>query len=224
MRRGSPRPVMEDLVKSGLGRSRVEEFLLGTLRVCTQQRYAEALEVLGTRLQEDEGITIDGMDEEGLDYWIADWMVEETEAGALASSEVGAASPSLPRSFFGAVLSAVTKTRPRFRLKVAWKVYNAWGFRLPPKQAPAAPPEVLIAVAVLLLACGRFDMGTVVVVCHTALLRVGGALQLKRSDLVLGPEHAVFLLGRATRGLEQKVTVTSLSMIQWLREYTTRFP
>ena len=51
----------------------------------------------------------------------------------------------------------------------------------------------------LLLACRRFDMGTVVVVCYTALLRVGEALQLTRSDLVLGPKHAVSLLGRNTK-------------------------
>ena len=140
-------------------------------------------------------MTIDSMDEEGLDYWIADWMVEEAEAGALASPEVGAASPSFPCSFVSAVLLGVTKTRPRLGLKVAWEVYNAWSFRLPPKQAPVAPPEVLIAVAVLLLACGRFDMGTVVVVCYTALLRVGEALQLKRSDLVLGPSMPSFCRG-----------------------------
>ena len=74
---------MEEEIESGSGHSRVQDFLLGTLKVCTQQRYAEALEVLGTKLEEAEGMTIDGMDEEGLDYWIADWMVEEAEAAAL---------------------------------------------------------------------------------------------------------------------------------------------
>ena len=143
--------------------------------------------------------------------------------GAAVSALAGGEAP-IRRSFFGSLLSAILKTRPRLSLKTIWKVYDAWGFRLPPKQAPAAPPEVLIAVAVLLLACGRFDMGTIVVVCYTALLRVGEALQLKRSDLVLGPEHAVFLLARTKRSLERKVATTPPSMIQWLREYTTRFP
>ena len=52
---------------AGIGRSRVEDFLLGTLKICTQQRYAEALEVLATRLEESEGMSIDAMYEEGLD-------------------------------------------------------------------------------------------------------------------------------------------------------------
>ena len=84
----------------GSGRSRVEDFLLSTLRVCTQQRYAEALEVLEIRLEESEGMSIDAMDEAGLDYWIADWMVEEAETAAVLNSGDAAAVQPLPRSFF----------------------------------------------------------------------------------------------------------------------------
>ena len=56
------------LVPDGTGINRAEAFLLSTLRVCTQRRYEDALEVLATRLQETAGVTLDGMDDANLDY------------------------------------------------------------------------------------------------------------------------------------------------------------
>ena len=70
----------------GCGHNRVQDFLLTTLRVSTQLRYVGALEALETRLRDSEGMAIDDFDEEALDYWIADWMVEQAEA---AMSGVG---------------------------------------------------------------------------------------------------------------------------------------
>ena len=212
---------------SGSGRSRVEDFLLGTLKVCTQQRYAAALEVLATRLEELEGAAVDDVDEAWLDHWIADWMVENAElllaAGGLPLDADAGAQP-LPRSFFGSVLSAISKTRPRMVLKTSWRVYDAWSVRQPPRQAPAAPPELIVAVGVFLVVLGQAAMGTLTIVCFAGLLRVGEGLGLLRRDVVIGDGLCVFLLGRTKRGLEQKVTVSSPSVVAWVRAYIDRHP
>ena len=207
----------------GPGPSRVQDFLLTTLQICTQQRYRGALESLETRLADSEGLSLDDLDEEELDYWVADWMVEQAEAGFGAASG-GTDDGPLHRSFFGAVLSSLSRTRPRLRLKVSWKVYDVWGQKLPIRQAPASPPEILIAVAVLLVAVGKPILGSIVIACYAGLLRVGEALKLTHQDVYMGAGAVVFLLGKTKRGLEQKVTITAPSVIAWMLEYAERHP
>ena len=117
---GTPRPrvrMEEEPAVAGSGRSRVEDLLLGILKICTQQHYAAVLESFATRLEESEGMTVNGMDEPSLDHWVPDWMVENGKeclaiAGAAVSAPAGSEAP-IPRSFLGPVLSATLKTRPR---------------------------------------------------------------------------------------------------------------
>ena len=64
-----------------------------------------------------------------------DWMVENAE-GCLAIADAllalaGGEAP-IPRSFFGSVLSGISKTTPWMSLKTSWKVYDAWIVRQPP--------------------------------------------------------------------------------------------
>ena len=114
----------------------------------------------------------DECDEESLDHWVSDWMVESAEVSLSAVGDLAEEHPDalpLPRSFFGAVLSSLARTRPRLRLKTAWRVYNVWGQRIPVRQAPAAPPEVLFGVAVLLACVGRPIYSAIMVACFTGL-------------------------------------------------------
>ena len=67
-------------------------------------------------------------------------------------------------------------------------------------------------------------MGTLTICCFGALLRVGEGLGLRRRDVVIGGGSCVFPLGRTKRGLEQKVAVTSPSVVGWVEAYVVRHP
>ena len=67
-------------------------------------------------------------------------------------------------------------------------------------------------------------MGTITICCFAALLRVGEGLGLRRRDVVIGGGSCVFLLGRTKRGLEQKVAVTSPSVVAWVEAHVARHP
>ena len=226
--RDGPRLVRAmDLATPGAGRSRVQDFLLSTLKCATQLRYTGALEALETRLSESAGMTVDECDEEALDWWVSDWMVEHAESSFAAIGDAAAEpleEPLLPRSFFGSVLSSLARTRPRLRLKTAWRVYDVWGQKAPVRQAPAAPPEVLLGVATLLACVGRPIYSAIMLTCYTGLLRVGEALNLCHRDLFFSQDCVVLVLGVTKRGLEQKVVLRDPGTVAWLQQYVKRFP
>ena len=82
----------------------------------------------------------DEMSEKQQDNFPAEWLLDAFE------SEDGKG-----RAACGWALSAVQKVNPRSSFKTAWKLYDAWGCRVPPRQAPAAPPELLISMFVVAL-------------------------------------------------------------------------
>ena len=60
--------------------------------------------------------------------------------------------------------------------------------------------------------------------CFTGLLRVREALQLDCGDIILLPDSVVLCLGLTKRGMEQKVVLTSPSVVCWVHAYLQRYP
>ena len=141
---GAPGP-FESSAMDGSGRSRVQAFLLSSLQSSTQRRYNAALAKLVERCEE-ENVEFMEMSEEERDWFLAEWALEDYEAGE-------------SRAFHAELLSALAKSNPRVRYKVSYRVLDAWSLRQPPKQAPALPHEVLTMMFMLLVATGRPGMG-----------------------------------------------------------------
>ncbi|CAE8604573.1 unnamed protein product, partial [Polarella glacialis] len=96
--------------------------------------YQEALQTLNNDL-EAMGMVLAYLPEEEQDWLLAEWILEGCEN-------------SKSRGGYGLALSALSKINPRVRFKVAWKVFDVWGKKAPPAQAPAAPPELITAMIV----------------------------------------------------------------------------
>ena len=116
-------------MSDGHGLSRVQTFLLKTLRPSTQDKYLQALAHLNSDLTV-AGIVWVELTEAEQDSFLAEWVLDGYESGR-------------GRQDYGCALSAVQKVNPRCVYKTAWKVYDAWGVEAPPRQAPAAPPELI---------------------------------------------------------------------------------
>ncbi|CAE7195342.1 unnamed protein product [Symbiodinium microadriaticum] len=117
---GQPEPSGELLVILGTGcmacigngSSRIQAFLLKTLRPSTQTKYRQALEHLNSDLRV-AGFQWGSMNEEDQDVFLAEWVIEGFEAGK-------------GRSEYGWALSAVQKVNPRRALifSRAWAYEN----------------------------------------------------------------------------------------------------
>ena len=97
----------------GAGRNRVRNFLFTALKECTQVRYQDSL----ARLNSDLATLAPdfcSQDEESRDWFLADWVLDEMEAGH-------------DRTQLGFALSALCKSDPRANYKVAWKTFSIWG-------------------------------------------------------------------------------------------------
>ncbi|CAK9055594.1 Uncharacterized protein SCF082_LOCUS30033 [Durusdinium trenchii] len=180
-------------------------FLLGSLRGSTVRKYALALEHLNNELKKHDKLWAD-MTEEEQDLFLAEWLVDGCEHGS-------------SKTTYGWALSAVQKLFPRIRIRVAWKVYDAWGQHVPVRQAPAAPPEFLHAMASIAMLLNRVSLAALIVVCYSGLLRVREALQLRHDDVMLGGSEIVLCLGLTKRGTEQKVVLRNPSVVMFLQQY-----
>lgn len=194
----------------GHGLSRVQTFLLSSLKESTVTRYTLALEKLNNELEE-QGCTWSSMSEEDQDMFLAEWIIDGYEAGAVKAE-------------FGWALSAVQKLYPRLRLKVAWKVFDVWGQKVPLRQAPAAPPEFLHAMMAVAMMLNRPHLSLMMVLCYAGLLRVRESLQLCYKDLVVGPTELVLCLGVTKRGTEQKVVLRNNSVLLFVRHFLLHHP
>ena len=143
--------------------------------------------------------------------FLAEWVLDGYEAGG-------------SKNEYSWAISAIQKIHPRVKLKVAWRVLDAWTSLVPVKQAPAAPPELLQAMVVLSLVLGRPQLSMVMLLAYTGLLRIREALSLKAGDLILQGRSVIICLGRAKGGLEQKVILTNPSVVDWVRQFLLRFP
>ena len=152
---------------------------------------------------DEENVNFMAMSEEERDWFLAEWALEDYEAGE-------------SRSFHAELLSALAKSNPRVRYKVSYRVLDAWSVRQPPKQAPALPHEVLTMMFMLLVATGRPGMGCGAMLCYSGLLRAREMLTLRRKDLVMCEAGVVLCLGITKRGREQKVICSHPAVAQWV--------
>lgn len=187
------------------GLNRVQLFLLGSLRESTVQKYTLALGHLNNELLAHDRHWSE-MSEEEQDLFLAEWLVDACENGS-------------SKAVYGWALSAVQKLFPRLRIRVAWKVFDAWGQRVPVRQAPAAPPEFLHAMVSIAMLLNRVSLAALIVTCYAGLLRVREALQLRFQDIVVGDGDIVLCLGHTKRGTEQKVVLRNSSVVNFLRQY-----
>jgi integrase len=194
----------------GFGLDRVQVFLLNSLKQSTIDKYTKALQHLSNELADQQLVWSD-TDEEDQDKFVAEWLLSGYEAGH-------------HRAEYGWALSAVQKVCPRVRLRTSWKVYDAWGQKEPPKQAPAAPPELLHAMFAVALLLNRPALAALMVSCYAGLLRVREALALRQQDVVLQATEVILCLGQTKRGLEQKVVMRNPSVVAFFMQYFKRFP
>ena len=97
----------------GAGLNRIQDFLLRSLQPSTITKYTQALNRLSSDLAE-QGLSWHEMSEEQKDYFLAEWLLDAFEDGK-------------EKAEYGWALSAVQKIFPRLHLKVAWRVFDAWG-------------------------------------------------------------------------------------------------
>ena len=116
----------------GIGQSRVQAFLLKRLGSSARSRYLEAHEALRCKL-EAASVPWSRMNEEDRDWWLAEHILDEYEAGGQRSS-----------CLF--LLSALAKVNPRAQYRTSWKTPDVWTTEEPVRQAPAAPPGLLFAM------------------------------------------------------------------------------
>ena len=191
-----------------LDRSRVERFLTSALASVTQERYSGALEAFSAECLR-EGVVFSALAVEEQDWFLADKVLEGYEAGG-------------SRSFYATLLSALLKRDPRLQLKVAWRVLDVWAVKAPPRQAPAVPPEVLLAVVAVALLLGLEEASTAMLLAYCGLLRISEALGLRRRDVVVAKESITLCLGRTKRGLEEKVVLLHPGVRDWVVQFLDR--
>jgi hypothetical protein len=155
----------------GNGHPRVESFLMSSLRDTTQVRYKEALARLNSEL-EDQDVDWATLNNDERDYFLAEWLVDGYERGS-------------SRGDYGTVLSALGRVNPRLQLKISWKVFDTWSQLQPVHQAPAAPPEFITAMIVASFGISRPELGLVITLAYSGLLRISEALGLAWLGLTL---------------------------------------
>ena len=189
----------------GTGRSRVQDFLLSSLSRSAQDKYRDALLLLHHKCEE-EGIRFSDLNEENQDWFLAEWILDAKLDGD-------------KRWQYSELLSALARVNPRVRYRVSHRVLDVWTVQCPPKQAPAAPPELLVQIFMLLILSGHDCVGVGAMLCYAGLLRVREMLNLKLQDVVFGDAYIVVCLGQTKRGKEQKVCIHQPQVVAWLRAY-----
>ena len=125
----------------------------------------------------------------------------------------------LGRAEYGCLPCALRRMNPRARYTTAWKVFDIWGTLQPPQQAAAAPPELISAMMVVFVALGKVDLGLIVCLCFSGLLRVGESLRLRWKDVFFSSGVLTLCLAQTKRGMEQKVVITNPMVLTWVVQY-----
>ena len=148
----------------------------------------------------------------------AHWTVEERD-DFLAEHLLEQYEEGVSRQLLSDLLAALHRINPRDRYVLSSRVLSYWGALLPPRQAPAAPPEFVFGGASALVLLGQAPIAAVFVLCYVGLLRVSEALNLRGRDVVLGKGVVVLLLASTKRGQEQRVTLHHPETVLWIRRY-----
>jgi integrase len=192
--------------------ARVSDFLVSSLRGKGPTRYREAVEAFYTSLSLTQ-VALDHLDEEELDWSLADYLVELYESNNKGAAGLGLA---------GTTVAALSKMNPRHHYKASWKVLDIWRQANPPKQAPAFTARVVYAMVAWLVMAEQPHIGCAVLLCFVGLLRASEALSLRVSDVVFAGRYVVLCLHRTKRGLEDKVTLEGQNVCIWLKQYFLR--
>ena len=148
------------------------------------------------------------MSEAEQDYWLAEHVIDEYESGDPTRRQ---------KAQF--LLSALGRIAPRARFRTAWKALSVWQSEMPCQQAPAAPPEVILAMCTLAVAMMQPEVGTAMLLCYAGLLRAREGLLLMADDLLVDKNQLVIVSNKTKTGLEQKVVVSNPAAAAWLRAY-----
>ena len=150
------------------------------------------------------------MTESQQDMFVAEWLLDCYESGVGRTEAAWA-------------LSALQKIFPRASFRTGWKVLDSWQQQVPPKQAPAAPPEVIHGMIAMALLLNRPHLAGLMLLCYVGLLRVREALSLTKKDVVIDSKTIVLCLGRTKRGMEQRVVLTNAAVRSWIVQFLLRF-
>ena len=190
-------------------RGRVAQFLMKLLAAATLRRYEEALTSFQTWCS-DHQLPFEDMSEEDQDWLLGDYILHLRDED-------------FPLQHARDVVSALQEQYPRRRFTTAWKVVNGWARERPPEQAPPLPQDVAMAMVILLISVSQPGCGIAVLPCFCGLLRIGEALKLRVSDLVFSPSTVVLLLADTKTGTHQRVVLTNVYVIQFLRSFITHY-
>eukprot|EP00435_Cladocopium_sp_Y103_P017503 s463_g4.t1 len=183
----------------GSGLSRVQAFLLNSLRPSTMHKYVEALEAFNSDTK-DSPLNWGSLSDADKDVFLAEWVLDSYEDGKSKNN-------------CSWTLSAVSKVCPRLQLKTAWKVMDAWHHLVPVRQAPAAPPQLIQAMVVLAICLGRPDLA------YVGLLRIREVLNLQLGDVVFDASQVILCLGQTKASMEQKVVLQNPSVVAWIGQF-----
>ena len=188
---------------------RVISFLLSALRGTGADRYSQAVFDYSNDMAL-RGVMVGEVADQELDWMLAEQLIDWFEASDCTAAGLAR----------GAILvAAFTKYRPHARFKVAWKTLDIWRTRAPPLQAQAFTAGMAFASGVWCVSAGQLAVGTGIVVCFCALLRVSELLQLRGRDLLDTGMSFVVIIGIAKRGLEQKVVISHGRVVAFIRGY-----
>ena len=180
---------------------RVAQFLMKLLAAATLRRYGEAL----TSFQawcSDHQLPFEDMSEEDQDWLLSDYILHPRDED-------------LPLQHARDVVSALQKQQLG-RSSTA-------GHERPPDRAPPLPQDVAMAMVILLISVSQPGCGIAVLFCFCGLLRIGEALKLRVSDLVFSQSNVVLLLADTKTGAHQRVVLTNVYVIQFLRSIITHY-
>ena len=139
----------------------MSSFLLSSLKGTTPARYQEALHAFNSELR-SAGLSLDTASEEQLDYMLVDHALTQPFEQHETTEGLGAAA---------LTIAACARARPRHKYKTAYKVFDVWRGRCPPRQAPTFPPELASGCVTWLALAGRSEMAAGVLLCFCALFR-----------------------------------------------------
>jgi hypothetical protein len=186
--------MMTDKVTTFGPSERVRAFVEGLLKPATQERYKAALSLFDEYCSEED-VRFGELDEESQDFFLADFVLEQCENETMTLQGTIDLVAGLQKRFLG-----------RRRYHATALVINGWKKGHPPDQAKPLPQEAAGAMFSLFWAAGMEALAMTVLLCFCGLLRVGEALQLRRSDVLLPCQHSlgrcvVLLLRTSKRGI-----------------------
>jgi len=194
------------------GQVRIASFLTRLLAPTTINRYQAAT----TRFHQ-------WLQEASIDDWVSqseeeqDWILAEY---CLSQVDEGETGPQSSRD----VISAMQKRFPRRKYLTAWQVVRGWSQMRPPARVPPFPEDIAMAVVVLSEIGEKSGFSLACLLCFVGLLRIHESLRLLRSDLVLGEDTVVLLLGKTKTGEHQRVVISNAAVVDYIRKWLHHHP